>query len=204
LVRADKQVSHGELDGAVGTGLLWNKDQHANRSVGAALFNIEINRDSPRERVRVGSGFSSDNSWVKDYRHFFKTMAAASTNSRQGSSKITPEVLQEMLQFYNLSRREFINTYNIQPLVYIPELPYSAKTTFVIMYVVIFVLALAGNSLVIYIVLKKRAIQTATDIFICSLAVSDLLITFFCIPFTLLQNISSEWFGGENKDHQFS
>ncbi|MEQ2178845.1 hypothetical protein GOODEAATRI_018499 [Goodea atripinnis] len=123
-------------------------------------------------------------------------MAAASTNSGQGSSKITPEVLQEMLQLYNLSRREFINTYNIQPLVYIPELPYSAKTTFVIMYVVIFVLALAGNSLVIYIVLKKRAIQTATDIFICSLAVSDLLITFFCIPFTLLQNISSEWFGG--------
>uniref|UniRef100_A0A3Q3G8V4 Pyroglutamylated RFamide peptide receptor n=1 Tax=Kryptolebias marmoratus TaxID=37003 RepID=A0A3Q3G8V4_KRYMA len=106
-----------------------------------------------------------------------------------------PEVLREMLQFYNLSRQEFINTYNIQPLVYIPELPHSAKTTFVIMYAVIFVLALAGNSLVIYIVVKKRAIQTATDIFICSLAVSDLLITFFCIPFTLLQNISSEWFG---------
>uniref|UniRef100_A0A3Q2DKF3 Pyroglutamylated RF-amide peptide receptor n=1 Tax=Cyprinodon variegatus TaxID=28743 RepID=A0A3Q2DKF3_CYPVA len=123
-------------------------------------------------------------------------MAATATDSGQGSSKITPEVLQEMLRFYNLSRQEFINTYKIQPLVYIPELPYSAKTTFVIMYVVIFVLALAGNSLVIYIVLKKRAIQTATDIFICSLAFSDLLITFFCIPFTLLQNISSEWFGG--------
>uniref|UniRef100_A0A3P8T4P8 Pyroglutamylated RFamide peptide receptor n=1 Tax=Amphiprion percula TaxID=161767 RepID=A0A3P8T4P8_AMPPE len=122
--------------------------------------------------------------------------AAASTDSEQGSTKITPEVLQEMLQLYNLSRQEFISTYNIQPLVYIPELPYSAKTTFVIMYVVIFVLALAGNSLVIYIITKKRAIQTATDIFICSLAVSDLLITFFCIPFTLLQNISSEWFGG--------
>uniref|UniRef100_A0A3Q3N1K8 Pyroglutamylated RF-amide peptide receptor n=1 Tax=Mastacembelus armatus TaxID=205130 RepID=A0A3Q3N1K8_9TELE len=123
-------------------------------------------------------------------------MAATSTDAVQGSTRITPEVLQEMLQYYNLSRQEFINTYNIQPLVYIPELPYSAKTTFVIMYVVIFVLALAGNSLVIYIVVKKRTIQTATDIFICSLAVSDLLITFFCIPFTLLQNISSEWFGG--------
>ncbi|TNN83799.1 Pyroglutamylated RFamide peptide receptor [Liparis tanakae] len=112
------------------------------------------------------------------------------------SAKITPEALQETLEHYNLSRQEFINTYNIQPLVYITELPYSAKTTFVIMYMLIFVLALAGNSLVIYIVLKKRAIQTPTDIFICSLAVSDLLITFFCIPFTLLQNISSEWIGG--------
>lgn len=113
------------------------------------------------------------------------------------SAKITPEALQEMLQHYNLSRQEFINMYNIQPLVYITELPYSAKTTFVIMYMLIFVLALAGNSLVIYIVLKKRTIQTPIDIFICSLAVSDLLITFFCIPFTLLQNISSEWIGGE-------
>lgn len=124
-------------------------------------------------------------------------MAAAPTDSGQGTTKITPEVLQEMLRYYNLSRQEFIDTYNLQPLVYVPELPYSAKTAFVIMYMVIFVMALAGNSLVIYIIVKKRAIQTATDIFICSLAVSDLLITFFCVPFTLLQNISSEWFGGE-------
>ncbi|XP_042592089.1 pyroglutamylated RF-amide peptide receptor [Cyprinus carpio] len=113
-----------------------------------------------------------------------------------GDTKITPEVLEQLLQFYNLTRQEFIETYQIQPLVYIPELPASAKTAFVILYTVIFLLALIGNSLVVYIVLRKRGIQTATNIFICSLAVSDLLISFFCIPFTLLQNISSEWFGG--------
>ncbi|ROI83773.1 Pyroglutamylated RFamide peptide receptor [Anabarilius grahami] len=112
------------------------------------------------------------------------------------TTKITPEVLQELLQYYNLSRQEFIDTYDIQPLVYIPELPAGAKTTFVVMYVIIFVLALVGNSLVVYIVVRKRAMRTATNIFISSLAVSDLLITFFCIPFTLLQNISSEWLGG--------
>ncbi|CAL8310138.1 unnamed protein product [Boreogadus saida] len=121
---------------------------------------------------------------------------ATSTESGQRYTKITPEVLKEMLQLYNLSRQEFIDSYNIQPLVYVPELPYSVKTTFVIMYALIFVLALVGNSLVVYIVVKKRAVQTATNIFICSLAVSDLLITFFCVPFTLLQNISSEWLGG--------
>ncbi|XP_055792945.1 pyroglutamylated RF-amide peptide receptor [Salvelinus fontinalis] len=118
------------------------------------------------------------------------------TSTEMGSRKITPEVLQEMLQHYNLTRQEFIESYNIQPLVYVPELPLGAKTTFVIMYAIIFVLALVGNSLVVYIVVRKRAIQTSTNIFICSLAVSDLLITFFCIPFTLLQNISSEWLGG--------
>ncbi|CAL8302965.1 unnamed protein product [Lota lota] len=121
---------------------------------------------------------------------------ATSTESGQRYTKITPEVLKEMLQLYNLTRQEFIDSYNIQPLVYVPELPYSVKTTFVIIFAIIFVLALVGNSLVVYIVVKKRAVQTATDVFICSLAVSDLLITFFCIPFTLLQNISSEWLGG--------
>ncbi|XP_075884309.1 pyroglutamylated RF-amide peptide receptor [Nelusetta ayraudi] len=122
--------------------------------------------------------------------------AEAPTDPGQERTKITPELLQEMLRYYNLSRQEFIDTYKLQPLVYVPELPHSAKTTFVIVYTVIFVMALAGNSLVVYIIVKKRAVQTATDIFICSLAVSDLLITFFCVPFTLLQNISSEWFGG--------
>ncbi|MBN3312194.1 QRFPR protein, partial [Atractosteus spatula] len=110
--------------------------------------------------------------------------------------KITPDALKQLLQFYNLTRQDFIQTYNLQPLVYIPELPSGAKTTFVVMYAIIFVLALVGNSLVVYIIVKKRAMRTATSIFICSLAVSDLLITFFCIPFTLLQNISSEWLGG--------
>ncbi|KAJ8013572.1 hypothetical protein DPEC_G00031160 [Dallia pectoralis] len=118
------------------------------------------------------------------------------TATDMGSTKITPEILKEMLQYYNLTRQEFIDSYNIQPLVYIPELPAGAKTIFVIMYAIIFVLALVGNSLVVYIVVRKRSMQTATNIFICSLAVSDLLITFFCIPFTLLQNISSEWLGG--------
>ncbi|XP_018616392.2 pyroglutamylated RF-amide peptide receptor isoform X2 [Scleropages formosus] len=121
---------------------------------------------------------------------------ATSEEQMRAGNVITPEVLKQLLQVHNLSRQDFIETYSVQPLVYIPELPAGAKTTFVVMYAIIFVLALVGNSLVVYIVLRKRAVQTATNIFICSLAVSDLLITFFCIPFTLLQNISSEWLGG--------
>ncbi len=50
-----------------------------------------------------------------------------SSTEMTDTAKITPEVLQELLQYYNLSRQEFIHTYNIQPLVYIPELPAGAK-----------------------------------------------------------------------------
>uniref|UniRef100_H3BF45 Pyroglutamylated RF-amide peptide receptor n=2 Tax=Latimeria chalumnae TaxID=7897 RepID=H3BF45_LATCH len=109
---------------------------------------------------------------------------------------VTPEVLERLLKEHNVTRREFIDSYGLKPLVYVPELPFSAKVIFLILYTLIFVLALVGNSLVVHIIIGRRAERTATNIFICSLASSDLLVTFFCIPFTLFQNISSEWQGG--------
>ncbi|XP_040201810.1 pyroglutamylated RF-amide peptide receptor-like [Rana temporaria] len=109
---------------------------------------------------------------------------------------ITPETFNQLLKEHNMSRLEFIAAYGLKPLVYIPELPLNAKVIFLVLYIIIFILALFGNSLVVYIIIRKKAMRTATNIFICSLACSDLLVTFFCIPFTLLQNISSEWLGG--------
>ncbi|XP_073428102.1 pyroglutamylated RF-amide peptide receptor [Dendrobates tinctorius] len=109
---------------------------------------------------------------------------------------ITPELIARLLQENNVTREQFIELYQLQPLVYIPELPVRTKAAFVSMCVLIFVLALFGNSLVLYVVTRSKAMRTVTNIFICSLAVSDLLIAFFCIPFTMLQNISSNWLGG--------
>uniref|UniRef100_A0A8C8RQ73 G-protein coupled receptors family 1 profile domain-containing protein n=1 Tax=Pelusios castaneus TaxID=367368 RepID=A0A8C8RQ73_9SAUR len=109
---------------------------------------------------------------------------------------VTPEALNRLLREHNMTRQEFIAAYGLKPLVYTPELPAGAKVIFLALYIIIFVLALLGNSLVVYIVLRRKAMRTATNIFICSLACSDLLVTFFCIPFTLLQNVSSEWLGG--------
>ncbi|XP_050796076.1 pyroglutamylated RF-amide peptide receptor-like isoform X2 [Gopherus flavomarginatus] len=109
---------------------------------------------------------------------------------------VTPEALNRLLEKHNMTREEFIAAYGLKPLVYIPELPPSAKVVFLVLYIIIFALALLGNSLVVYIIIRQKAMRTATNIFICSLACSDLLVTFFCIPFTLLQNVSSEWLGG--------
>ncbi|XP_075045624.1 pyroglutamylated RF-amide peptide receptor isoform X1 [Mixophyes fleayi] len=112
------------------------------------------------------------------------------------SLNITPELIARLLQENNVTREQFIDLYQLQPLVYIPELPVRTKIAFVTVCVLIFVLALFGNSLVLYVVTRSKAMRTVTNIFICSLALSDLLIAFFCIPFTLLQNISSNWLGG--------
>ncbi|XP_072123062.1 pyroglutamylated RF-amide peptide receptor-like [Mobula birostris] len=109
---------------------------------------------------------------------------------------ITPEVLQHWLKAWNLSRREFIETFNLQPLVYVPELPLSLKVLFSALYLLIFILALLGNCLVIHKNVKVPA-KTSSSVFIASLAVSDLLISVFCVPFTLLQHLSANWIAGE-------
>uniref|UniRef100_A0A8C5L0W1 Pyroglutamylated RF-amide peptide receptor n=1 Tax=Jaculus jaculus TaxID=51337 RepID=A0A8C5L0W1_JACJA len=109
---------------------------------------------------------------------------------------ITPEQFSLLLQLHNLTREQFIARYRLRPLVHTPELPARAKLAFLLAGVLIFALALFGNALVIYVVTRSKAMRTATNIFICSLALSDLLIVFFCIPVTMLQNVSDNWLGG--------
>ncbi|XP_039176147.1 pyroglutamylated RF-amide peptide receptor [Crotalus tigris] len=112
------------------------------------------------------------------------------------SLNITPEQFAQLLRDNNVTREQFIALYGLQPLVYIPELPERAKLAFILTCAAIFGLALFGNCLVLYVVTRRKAMRTVTNIFICSLALSDLLIAFFCVPFTLLQNISNNWLGG--------
>ncbi|KAJ7327004.1 hypothetical protein JRQ81_016763 [Phrynocephalus forsythii] len=112
------------------------------------------------------------------------------------SLNITSEQFAQLLRENNVTREQFIALYGLKPLVYIPELPGRTKLAFVLTGVVIFALALFGNCLVLYVVARRKAMRTVTNIFICSLALSDLLIAFFCIPFTVLQNISRNWLGG--------
>ncbi|XP_037684976.1 pyroglutamylated RF-amide peptide receptor [Choloepus didactylus] len=112
------------------------------------------------------------------------------------SLNITREQFSRLLRSHNLTREQFIALYRLRPLVYTPELPRRAKLAFVLTGVLIFGLALFGNALVVYVVTRSKAMRTVTNIFICSLALSDLLIAFFCIPVTILQNISDNWLGG--------
>jgi hypothetical protein len=112
---------------------------------------------------------------------------------------MTPEQFSRLLRDHNLTREQFIALYGLRPLVYTPELPGRAKVALVLTGVLIFALALLGNALVVYVVIRSKAMRTVTNIFICSLALSDLLIAFFCIPVTTLQNISDNWLGGKTE-----
>eukprot|EP00058_Branchiostoma_floridae_P009316 XP_002594804.1 hypothetical protein BRAFLDRAFT_61467 [Branchiostoma floridae] len=68
---------------------------------------------------------------------------------------------------------------------------------FVLAYLSILLLCVVGNLLVIVVVVWNRNMRTVTNFFITNLAVADLLVGVFCLPFNLADNILTSWPFGE-------
>ncbi|TFJ95929.1 NADH:ubiquinone oxidoreductase subunit L [Platysternon megacephalum] len=62
-------------------------------------------------------------------------------------------------------------------------------TVRVLLYALIFLLSVFGNSLIIVVLLLNRRLRTVTNSFLLSLALSDLLLALCCMPFTLVPNL---------------
>jgi hypothetical protein len=63
---------------------------------------------------------------------------------------------------------------------------YEQIFTLILPYSIIFLLAIIGNLLVIITLSVNRRMRSVTNIFLLNLAVSDLLLGVFCMPFTLI------------------
>lgn len=70
------------------------------------------------------------------------------------------------------------------------------QSTFCIIYTIIFVLGLLGNLLVCFVVIRNKAMQTVTNLFISNLALSDILLCVFAVPFTPLYTFRGAWSWG--------
>ncbi|XP_035669435.1 neuropeptide FF receptor 2-like [Branchiostoma floridae] len=66
-------------------------------------------------------------------------------------------------------------------------------SVFVLSYFVVFAMCVVGNVLVCFVVLKIPRMRNVTNFFILNLSVSDLLVSVFCMPFTLVDNIIKGW-----------
>lgn len=67
------------------------------------------------------------------------------------------------------------------------------QAIFCVVYTIIFVLGILGNMLVCYVVIRNRAMQTVTNLFITNLALSDILLCIFAVPFTPLYSFRGSW-----------
>lgn len=81
------------------------------------------------------------------------------------------------------------------PAGYTPlKVPVYWQVTIITMYSAIILLAVGGNGTVCYIVFRARRMRTVMNFFIVSLALSDILMAMFCIPFTFIANlVLNEW-----------
>uniref|UniRef100_A0A3P9IXT9 Gastrin/cholecystokinin type B receptor n=1 Tax=Oryzias latipes TaxID=8090 RepID=A0A3P9IXT9_ORYLA len=70
------------------------------------------------------------------------------------------------------------------------------RTVRIFLYCLIFLLSLLGNSLIIAVLVRNRRMRTVTNLFLLSLAVSDLMVSLVCIPFTLIPNLMKNFIFG--------
>lgn len=67
------------------------------------------------------------------------------------------------------------------------------QATLHFMYITIFLIAVFGNGIVCFIVCTSSRMQTVTNYFIANLALSDMLMAFFCIPFSFISLFVLQW-----------
>lgn len=73
----------------------------------------------------------------------------------------------------------------------------DSGTWMIFLYSVIFLLAVIGNLLVILTLIQSRRMRTITNLFLLNLAVSDLFLGVFCMPFTLVGMLLRNFIFGE-------
>ncbi|KAF3697880.1 Cholecystokinin receptor type A [Channa argus] len=77
-----------------------------------------------------------------------------------------------------------------------PEPKDINETVRIVLYSLIFLLSVVGNSLIVAVLVRNRRMRTVTNLFLLSLAVSDLMVSLVCIPFTLIPNLMRDFIFG--------
>ncbi|KAL6963195.1 Orexin receptor type 2, partial [Sarracenia purpurea var. burkii] len=75
-------------------------------------------------------------------------------------------------------------------------LPTPFEWILIIMHTVTFVVGLVGNALVCIAVYKNRGMRNVTNYFIVNLAVADFMVILFCLPPTVVWDVTETWFMG--------
>lgn len=98
--------------------------------------------------------------------------------------------------FENLSTN-FNSTLNASLNPGLSQQSWITASSIIPLYSVIFLLAVIGNSLVILTLVQNKRMRTITNLFLLNLAVSDLFLGVFCMPFTLVGMLLRDFIFGE-------
>lgn len=134
--------------------------------------------------------------WIKTQRDYYIDDI---TSTRSGRFTITSR---KLLDFDTSSSRNITTmvTLTVNKSVKNAQTaasPIDSGTWIIFLYSVIFLLAVIGNLLVILTLIQSRRMRTITNLFLLNLAVSDLFLGVFCMPFTLVGMLLREFIFGE-------
>ncbi|PIO65874.1 hypothetical protein TELCIR_12434, partial [Teladorsagia circumcincta] len=73
--------------------------------------------------------------------------------------------------------------------------PQTVEKTFVVVLMSMMVIGVIGNTLVVVVVISKKSMWSQMNIFLTNLACADLLILIFCLPPTVINDVTKTfWF----------
>jgi len=90
---------------------------------------------------------------------------------------------------FNLTLLDYPETFQYQPIWLV-----VLKIT---IYVALILVAIAGNILVILVVIKNKRMRTTTNFYMVNLAISDLMVTMWCSWVHLVDDLTQGWVLGD-------
>lgn len=94
-------------------------------------------------------------------------------------------------EFCNLTRDEYVTM--LKEYIY----PQTYEWILIGTHTAVFIIGLVGNALVCIAVYRNHTMRTVTNYFIVNLAVADFMVILFCLPATVLWDVTETWFLGD-------
>lgn len=113
------------------------------------------------------------------------------TASGNKTENATEETCVGDKEFCNMTEEEYVTMLN----EYIYPQPY--EWVLITTHCLVFTMGLIGNALVCIAVYRNHTMRTVTNYFIVNLAVADFMVIAFCLPPTVLWDVTETWFLGD-------
>ncbi|XP_052744052.1 orexin/Hypocretin receptor type 1-like [Bicyclus anynana] len=115
-------------------------------------------------------------------------------NSEEIDGQIKYNVTEDCVgnkQYCNLTKEDYVAMLN--DYIY----PQTYEWVLIGTHTAVFLVGLVGNSLVCVAVYKNHTMRTVTNYFLVNLAVADFMVLLFCLPPTVLWDVTETWFLGD-------
>lgn len=113
-----------------------------------------------------------------------------STDAGNSKMNVSEDVCIGAAEFCNMSKEEYVAMLN--DYIY----PQTYEWVLIGTHSLVFVMGLVGNALVCAAVYRNHSMRTVTNYFIVNLALADFMVILFCLPATVLWDVTETWFLG--------